>query len=88
MYDGSALTKNKKERKYVCRMPTRLSAGRGAAEYRSGKAVPFGPQAVPVLFDDAAGLVTIFILFYLPLPGLIIAFKDYTGRLGIWGVPG
>ena len=31
------------------------------------------------------GLFFMFILFYLPMPGVIIAFKDYSGRDGIWG---
>lgn len=31
------------------------------------------------------GLAALFILFYLPMPGVILAFKDYKAKLGIWG---
>lgn len=31
------------------------------------------------------GLVVLFVLCYLPMPGIILAFKDYKAKLGIWG---
>ena len=49
---------------------------------RVGRAVkrqfPFYLMMIP-------GLFFMFILCYLPMPGIIIAFKDYRPRPGIWG---
>ncbi|MBV9353919.1 MAG: sugar ABC transporter permease [Chloroflexi bacterium] len=39
----------------------------------------------PLLLMAAPGLILLFVFAYLPLPGLILAFKDYNFRQGILG---
>lgn len=42
---------------------------------------------IPVYLMGLPGLVYLFINNYMPLPGLVLAFKTYSARLGIWGSP-
>jgi putative aldouronate transport system permease protein len=42
------------------------------------KYLPFYLMALP-------GFIYLFINNYMPLPGLVLAFKNYSARLGIWG---
>ena len=44
-------------------------------------------RQVPFYFMMAPGLIFITILFYIPMAGVIIAFKDYNARDGIFGSP-
>jgi putative aldouronate transport system permease protein len=59
------------------RSPPRLGLTRGIRRYltRNG---PFLLMALP-------GILVIFIFAYLPMPGLILAFKNYRFADGIWG---
>ena len=42
---------------------------------------------LPVYLMALPGLVYLFINNYMPLPGLVLAFKNYNARDGIWGSP-
>jgi putative aldouronate transport system permease protein len=42
---------------------------------------------IPVYLMGLPGLIYLFINNYMPLPGLVLAFKSYNARLGIWGSP-
>ena len=51
---------------------------------RLGKRVA---KFLPVYAMALPGLVYLFINNYMPLPGLVLAFKNYNARDGIWGSP-
>lgn len=60
-----------------------LSMAKQTAGSRKGKKplrhfIPFYLMALP-------GIVYLFINNYMPLPGIVLAFKKYNARLGIWG---
>ena len=40
---------------------------------------------LPIYIMALPGLIYLFINNYMPLPGLILAFKNYNARKGIWG---
>lgn len=40
---------------------------------------------LPIYFMALPGLIYLFINNYMPLPGLVLAFKKYSTRKGIWG---
>ena len=42
---------------------------------------------LPVYAMALPGLIYLFINNYMPLPGLVLAFKSYNARDGIWGSP-
>lgn len=42
---------------------------------------------IPVYIMALPGLIYLFINNYMPLPGLILAFKKYSTKKGIWGSP-
>lgn len=42
---------------------------------------------IPVYIMGLPGLIYLFINNYMPLPGLILAFKSFNARLGIWHSP-
>lgn len=42
-------------------------------------------RCIPVYFMALPGLLYLFINNYMPLPGLVLAFKDYNARKGIFG---
>ncbi|MGN0250671.1 MAG: ABC transporter permease [Oliverpabstia sp.] len=48
--------------------------------------VPFKRQ-LPFYIMMAPGLILITVLFYFPLPGLLMAFKDFSPKHGIFGSP-
>lgn len=40
---------------------------------------------LPFYFMALPGIIYLFINNYMPLPGIVLAFKKYNARLGIWG---
>lgn len=40
---------------------------------------------IPIYFMALPGMIYLFINNYMPLPGLVLAFKNYNVRKGIWG---
>lgn len=40
---------------------------------------------LPIYLMALPGFIYLFINNYMPLPGLVLAFKNYSARLGIWG---
>ena len=42
-------------------------------------------QSIPFYIMALPGIVYLFINNYMPLPGLVLAFKNYNAKLGIWG---
>ncbi|MBQ8093161.1 MAG: sugar ABC transporter permease [Clostridia bacterium] len=42
---------------------------------------------IPIYVMALPGLIYLFINNYMPLPGLVLAFKNYNARKGIWGSP-
>ncbi len=51
---------------------------KGALKKKFIQSIPFYIMALP-------GLTYLFINNYMPLPGLVLAFKNYNAKLGIWG---
>lgn len=52
---------------------------------KSYRALRSARRQVPFYFMMAPGLILITILCYIPMGGVVIAFKDYNARDGIWG---
>ena len=44
-------------------------------------------KCFPIYLMALPGLIYLFINNYMPLPGLVLAFKNYNARKGIWGSP-
>ena len=44
-------------------------------------------KCIPIYLMALPGLIYLFINNYMPLPGLVLAFKNYNARKGIWGSP-
>ena len=44
-------------------------------------------RCMPIYLMALPGLIYLFINNYMPLPGLVLAFKNYNARKGIWGSP-
>ena len=44
-------------------------------------------RCIPIYLMALPGLLYLFINNYMPLPGLVLAFKNYNARKGIWGSP-
>jgi putative aldouronate transport system permease protein len=42
-------------------------------------------RCIPIYLMALPGLIYLFINNYMPLPGLVLAFKNYNARKGIWG---
>lgn len=43
---------------------------------------------IPVYIMALPGIIYLFINNYMPLPGLVLAFKKYSTKKGIWAPPG
>ncbi len=56
---------------------------------RQGKKKSFQKfkKYLPIYLMAFPGFLYLFINNYMPLPGLVVAFKTYSARLGIWGSP-
>ena len=63
-----------------------MKSGKKKIQKLPKKRVPFKRQ-LPFYIMMAPGLILIAVLFYLPLPGLAIAFKNFNPVDGIWGSP-
>lgn len=42
-------------------------------------------RSLPIYIMALPGLIYLFINNYMPLPGIVLAFKNYTAKRGIWG---
>lgn len=51
------------------------------------KALAKGKKGLPILLLALPGLIYLFINNYMPMAGMVVAFKTYSGRKGIWGSP-
>ena len=63
-----------------------MKTGKKQLQKLPKKKVPFKRQ-LPFYIMMAPGLTLVAVLFYLPLPGLVIAFKNFNPVDGIWGSP-
>ena len=52
---------------------------------RGAKTLQMMKRCIPIYLMALPGLVYLFINNYMPLPGLVLAFKNYNARKGIWG---
>ena len=52
---------------------------------RQRKRKPPLKHYLPFYFMALPGIIYLFINNYMPLPGIVLAFKKYNARLGIWG---
>lgn len=53
----------------------------------SKKKIKLIKRYIPVYIMALPGIIYLFINNYMPLPGLILAFKKYSTKKGIWGSP-
>lgn len=60
---------------------------RGKKRGESGKKIRLIKRYMPVYIMALPGFIYLFINNYMPLPGLILAFKKYSTKKGIWGSP-
>lgn len=63
-------------------MEQTAKAGRNA-----NKKVRLIKRYIPVYLMALPGIIYLFINNYMPLPGLVLAFKKYSTKKGIWGSP-
>ena len=52
---------------------------------RGQKTLQMMKRCIPLYLMALPGLIYLFINNYMPLPGLVLAFKNYNARKGIWG---
>ncbi len=53
----------------------------------SKKTLRLVKRFIPVYLMALPGVIYLFINNYMPLPGLVLAFKKYSTKKGIWGSP-
>ena len=51
------------------------------------KKLKLAKRYIPVYIMALPGVIYLFINNYMPLPGLVLAFKKYSTKKGIWGSP-
>lgn len=51
----------------------------------SKKTLRLVKRFIPVYLMALPGVIYLFINNYMPLPGLVLAFKKYSTKKGIWG---
>lgn len=49
--------------------------------------IRFLRQNGALLLMALPGVLVVFIVSYMPMPGIVLAFKDYKAALGVWGSP-
>jgi hypothetical protein len=54
---------------------------------KRAKTLQMMKKCFPIYLMALPGLIYLFINNYMPLPGLVLAFKNYNARKGIWGSP-
>ena len=52
---------------------------------KRAKTLQMMKKCIPIYLMALPGLIYLFINNYMPLPGLVLAFKNYNARKGIWG---
>ncbi len=49
--------------------------------------IRFLRQNGALLIMALPGVIVVFLVSYMPMPGIVLAFKDYKAALGVWGSP-
>ena len=64
---------------------TTVSVNKLPTKTRGQKTLHMMKRCIPIYLMALPGLIYLFINNYMPLPGLVLAFKNYNARKGIWG---
>lgn len=56
-------------------------------ETKKKKTLQTVKRCIPIYLMALPGLIYLFINNYMPMPGLVLAFKNYNARKGMWGSP-
>ena len=62
-----------------------VSVNKLPTKTRGQKTLQMMKRCIPIYLMALPGLIYLFINNYMPLPGLVLAFKNYNARKGIWG---